>query len=110
MRGWVDTLKTIATNVATTKVKGTNKVLPLKYVYDDFLDGKVPEMVLKGIDARHKPLFDGVDKGLVADDYEEFKENLHADLKGGANIGDAIQSRLEGLGNKLGYSHMGDIE
>lgn len=110
LRGWVDTLKTIATDAATTKVKGTNKALPLKYVYGDFLDGKVPEMVLKGIDAQHRPLFDGVDKGLVADDYEEFKENLHADLKGGANVGDAIQSRLEGLGNKLGYSHMGDIE
>ena len=110
LRGWVDTLKTIATDVATTKVKGTNKALPLKYVYGDFLDGKVPEMVLKGIDAQHRPLFDGVDKGLVADDYEEFKENLYADLKGGANVGDAIQSRLEGLGNKLGYSHMGDIE
>ena len=110
LRGWVDTLKTIATDVVATKVKGTNKALPLKYVYDDFLDGKVTEMVLQYIDAKHKPLFDGVDKGLVADDYEEFKENLYADLKGGADVGDAIQSRLEGLGNKLGYSHMGDIE
>ena len=110
LRGWVDTLKTIATDVAATKVKGTNKALPLKYVYGDFLDGKVAEAALQYIDAKHKPLFDGVDKGLVADDYDEFKENLYADLKGGANVGDAIQSRLEGLGNKLGYSHMGDIE
>lgn len=110
LRGWVDTLKKIATDVAATKIKGTNKALPLKYVYGDFLDGKVPEMVLQYIDAKHRPLFDGVDKGLVADDYDEFKENLYADLKGGANVGDAIQSRLEGLGNKLGYSHMGDIE
>ena len=110
LRGWLETLERIGRDVVATKVKGTNKVIPLEYVYDLFLDGKVPEMVLKGIDARHKPLFDGVDKGLVADDYDEFKENLYADLKGGANIGDAIQSRLEGLGNKLGYSHMGDIE
>ena len=110
LRGWLETLERIGRDVVATKVKGTNKALPLKYVYDDFLDGKVPEMVLKGIDARHKPLFDGVDKGLVADDYDEFKENLYADLKGGADVGDAIQSRLEGLGNKLGYSHMGDIK
>ena len=97
-------------DVVATKVKGTNKVIPLEYVYDLFLDGKVPEMVLKGIDAHHRPLFDGVDAQQVAEDYESFKDALYEDLKNGIEAGEGIVRHIEALGRELGYSHMGDID
>ena len=67
-------------------------------------------MVFKGIDAQHRPLFDGVDAQQVAEDYESFKDALYEDLKDGIEAGEGIVRHIEALGRELGYSHMGDVD
>ena len=96
---YINESEDIFLKVVTTKVKTKSGYLPIKDIYDSFLDGHVMRLIIENIDDEHKLIFENVDINYISNLYAIFIQKIKNKLIHNINAKDIFNQSLDEIKN-----------